>query len=350
MEYTKTLLDSTAVRAVLALTVLYACIRIALLPPYRPKITPQVANLPGPPPVPWIGWLLGNMMDVADYRYTVMHPTWIEMGWTGRVQHICAQDTIWTFDPAAIGHVFQHSDVWERTSNSDRILKRITGLGLLTTKGADHRRQRRIVNPAFSTNAIKEMVPVMFEKAEQLSALLGRCVDDESLQSFASRYPPKPEDRVPGARKVDMLHLSTKLTQDVIGKVGFNTDFESLEPKENVLDSSINRMLNLVFDDGVTIMMQNMFALLDYLVRSIPHAYPQTQPSLTTAHPEPSRHQPVPWDHGEAYQSKLNLCRLLLTSAPDPREEQGDRDRSRARRGRHRHRHGLPPCARRLQP
>ncbi|KLT42140.1 cytochrome P450 [Cutaneotrichosporon oleaginosum] len=203
------------------------------------------------------------MADLAEYRDTVMHPDWVAMGWTGRCQHIMGQETIWTYDPVAMGSILQSADVWERAKNTERLLRRITGSGMLTAKGAAHRRQRRIVNPAFSTTAIKAMVPAMFEKAELCATLLGRCVDDDSLESFASRYPPKPEDRVPGARKVDMLALCSKLTQDVIGAAGFNTDLESLRPADNPLDNSIQYMLNTIFDDTIISMGQNLYWLLD---------------------------------------------------------------------------------------
>lgn len=269
MEYAQRLfglLDAWPVQVVLGLLLFYACLRLAFLPPYRPKQTREVANLPGPPPMPYFGWLIGNMADLEEFRDTIMHPDWVAMGWTGRCQHVMAQDTIWTYDPVAMGHILQHADVWERPKSIERLLGRITGSGLLTAKGASHRRQRRIVNPAFSTNAIKAMIPSMFEKADMCAALLGRCVDDDSLESFASRYPPKPEDRVPGARKVDLLALCSKLTQDVIGAAGFHTDLESLRPKENPLDSSIQYMLNTLFDDTIILMGQNLYWTLDKIV------------------------------------------------------------------------------------
>ncbi|GMK54276.1 hypothetical protein CspeluHIS016_0108620 [Cutaneotrichosporon spelunceum] len=266
MEYAQRLLgvlDDWPARILLGLTLFYVCLRIALLPPHRPKQTREVKNLPGPPSPPWIGWLIGNMGDIAEFRDTVMHPDWIKMGWTGRCEHIFGQETIWTYDPVAMGSVLQQADVWQRADNTERLLGRITGQGLLTAKGADHRRQRRIVNPAFSTTAIKAMIPTMFDKAELCADILGQCIDDDSLEHFAARYPPKPEDRVPGARKVDMLALCSKLTQDVIGAAGFNTDLESLRPKENALDSSIQFMLNTLFDDTIILMAQNLFWSLD---------------------------------------------------------------------------------------
>ncbi|BEJ03420.1 hypothetical protein CcaverHIS641_0105950 [Cutaneotrichosporon cavernicola] len=266
MEYAQRLLgllDAWPVRVVLGLTLFYVCLRIALLPPHRPKQTREVANLPGPPSPPYVGWLIGNMGDIAEFRDTVMHPDWIKMGWTGRCQHIFGQETIWTYDPVAMGSILQQADVWQRADNTERLLGRITGSGLLTAKGADHRRQRRIVNPAFSTNAIKAMIPTMFDKADLCANILGQCVDDDSLEHFAARYPPKPEDRVAGARKVDLLALMSKLTQDVIGAAGFNTDLESLRPKENALDSSIQFMLNTLFDDTIILMAQNLFWSLD---------------------------------------------------------------------------------------
>lgn len=267
--YTKGLLDLWVVRAALVLVGVYGFLRWILLPPYRPKPTPEVANLPGPDSVPWIGWLIGNLQELQDYQDTIMHPRWIEMGWTGRCQHICGQDTIWTFDPVSLGHILQQSDIWVRPSNVERILGRITGDGLLTARGTAHRRQRKIINPAFSTNAIKQMVPRMYAKADELSALIERIIDDDRIESFASQHPAKDVDRVPGARKVNFLGLTSKFTQDVIGSVGFNVDFQSLQPKENPLDWSINRMLNVIFDDTIILMAQNLYWAADKIVRSM---------------------------------------------------------------------------------
>lgn len=40
--------------------------------------------------------------------------------------------------------------------------------GLLTVEGDDHRRQRKIIAPAFTTQHIKSLTPFFFEKAEQV--------------------------------------------------------------------------------------------------------------------------------------------------------------------------------------
>ncbi len=272
MEYAQRLLgllDAWPIRVVLGFTLLYACLRLALLPPYRPKQTREVANLPGPPPVPYFGWLIGNMAELEQFRDTIMHPDWIEMGWTGRCQHVMGQETIWTYDPVAMGSILQNAEVWERPKSIERVLGRITGKGMLTAKGASHRRQRRIVSPAFSTNAIKAMIPAMLEKADLCANLLGRYVEDESLERFATRYPAKPEDRVPGARKVDVFGLCSRLTQDVIGEAGFHVDLECLQPKENLLDNSIQKMLNTLFDDTIILMGQNLYWSLDKIVSGL---------------------------------------------------------------------------------
>lgn len=51
---------------------------------------------------------------------------------------------------------------------SKRILEDILGRGLLTLDPVDHKRQRRVLNPAFSMAAIKTMVEDFFEEGYKL--------------------------------------------------------------------------------------------------------------------------------------------------------------------------------------
>jgi hypothetical protein len=78
------------------------------------------------------------------------------------------------------------------------------GNGLLVAEGADHKRQRRVLNQCFSQQAIKDLVPIFYDKAEELSEkLLG--LIEEDPENEAAPTPTKPEDQQPGGRKVDIM-------------------------------------------------------------------------------------------------------------------------------------------------
>jgi cytochrome P450 len=238
-------------------------------PDHSPSNTPEVRALPGPAR-PWFGWLLGNMAQLADHRETLIHPDWFQWGWTGIYESLFAQKRIYTFDPVAIGYIFAHPDEFERPRDLRTILGHIMGAAsLVTTEGDQHRRLRRALNPAFSAGSIRAMQPAIFEKAGELVRLFERLIDDDGLEGYAG-HPPAPEDRVPGARKIDVFKFAGSLTTDVIGVAGFEHDFNSLSPEDDSPELLANRFNNLVdAANGMALLTeaQNILPVLDKIVR-----------------------------------------------------------------------------------
>lgn len=68
-------------------------------------------------------------------------------------------------------------------------LGRILGYGILFAEGETHKRQKRIINPSFSTSHIKEMVPVFTQHAHKASTrnLLNPLIDPLSGNSGTRR-------------------------------------------------------------------------------------------------------------------------------------------------------------------
>ncbi|BEJ14990.1 hypothetical protein CspHIS471_0407570 [Cutaneotrichosporon sp. HIS471] len=236
-----------------------------LTPPNSPHNTSEVRALPGPSR-PWFGWLLGNMAQLADHRETLIHPDWFQWGWTGMYESLFAQKRIYTFDPAVVGYIFAHPDEFERPRDLRTILGHIMGSdSLVVNEGEKHRRMRRALNPAFSGGAIKDMLPTIYEKAGQLVGLFERLVDDDGLEGYAA-HPPAQEDRVRGARKIDVFKFAGNLTTDVIGVAGFEHDFNSLSPEDDSPELLANRFNRLVdAANGMVLLTeaQNILPVLD---------------------------------------------------------------------------------------
>ncbi|CAK9780248.1 cytochrome P450 [Cutaneotrichosporon oleaginosum] len=251
--------------APLALTLALWLISRLLKPPHSPRNTPEVRALPGPAR-PRFGWLLGNMAQLADHRETLIHPDWFQWGWTGVYESLFAQKRIYTFDPAAVGYIFAHPDEFERPRDLRTILGHIMGAdSLVVNEGEKHRRMRRALNPAFSAGAIKEMMPAMLEKAGEMVALFERLIDEEALESYAARAP-APEDRVPGARKIDVFKFAGNLTTDIIGIAGFEHDFNSLSPEDDspaLLANRFNRLVDAANGMVLLTEAQNIMPVLD---------------------------------------------------------------------------------------
>jgi cytochrome P450 len=126
------------------------------------------------------------------------------------------------------------------------------GKGLLIAEGADHRRQRRVLNPAFSPAAVKEMIPIFYDKATELKEKLQMIIEDDSIE--ASPTPATEIDKVQGGKKMDVSKWIAQATLDVyasstesdfrIGIAGFGYDFKALSSEKNELSEAFRKMFS----------------------------------------------------------------------------------------------------------
>ncbi|GBB90199.1 hypothetical protein RclHR1_17090003 [Rhizophagus clarus] len=94
----------------------------------------------------------------------------------------------------------------------------MVGRGLVFSEGEDHKRQRKMMNPAFAHNNVKEMVPAFIRVSSILKGLI--------------------EDKVKlGESEINLTPYMSKATLDVIGLVGFNYEFNSLTSSNELADA-----------------------------------------------------------------------------------------------------------------
>ncbi|KAI5455676.1 cytochrome P450 78A3 [Mariannaea sp. PMI_226] len=89
----------------------------------------------------------------------------------------------------------------------------IFGKGLLLAEGKEHDMQRKIVAPAFSTQSIRAMAPVIWEKALLMSKYLQDEISDADM----------------GTKSIEISDWLNRATLDIIAKIGFGYDTKSLE-------------------------------------------------------------------------------------------------------------------------
>ncbi|KAM9356434.1 cholesterol 24-hydroxylase-like [Pholidichthys leucotaenia] len=110
--------------------------------------------------------------------------------------------------------------------------QRFLGNGLLTAQNHEvWYKQRRMMDPAFSSLYLRGLVDTFNEKAEELMDLL--------------------RDYADGKTKVNMLHLLNRVTMDVITKVGFGVDLKCLSstsPLPNAVELCLEGMLHYLRD------------------------------------------------------------------------------------------------------
>lgn len=233
--------------------------------PYR-EATLTFRNLRGPARTSLV-W--GNLGEIIKAPPCGKHDEWIaEYGHTIRYTMMFGETRIVTTDPVALGFILQHSYEFVKPERTNQFLERMLGNGVLTAEGDVHRRQRRVLNPAFGPAAIRDMSPVFYDKAYELQRKFNTFIEDEAAADadVTSPTPAKDVDRVPGARKIDVMRYLGQTTLDVIGVAGFNYDFKTLSERRNPLAEAFNAM----FQSGTRItalgILQNFFPILDFIV------------------------------------------------------------------------------------
>ncbi|KAJ7506052.1 cytochrome P450 [Mycena galericulata] len=136
---------------------------------------------------------------------------------------------LYTSDTKALTHITNHSDLYQKPGFVRYHLSRIVGTGLLVVEGDDHRRQRKILNPAFGISQIRELTNVLLEKSIQLRDI------------WAEEIAGEPN----GVARINVLSWASKMTLDAIGQAGFNYQFNALDPAGE--PSELNNIFNRLF-------------------------------------------------------------------------------------------------------
>ncbi len=194
-----------------------------------------------------------------------VHSKWIKLyGATFRYQVMFGNHRFFTADPVALSYVLGHPDIFPKPEQVRRNMEEILGKGVLVAEGADHRRQRKVLNPCFSAGAVREMVPIFLDKAYDLKDKLLALIDDESIE--ASPTPAKPEEKIPGGRKIDVMRYLGQCTLDVIGVAGFNYDFAALRQPKNELAEAYREMFGASQELTVMAVLQSLVPVLSRIV------------------------------------------------------------------------------------
>lgn len=197
-------------------------------------------NLPGPKPSSLI-W--GSLRDVINAAPSMAHLKWTKTyGSTYRYWGLLGDHRVTSVDPTFLTYVLGNDELFHKPRPAQAMLRGILGNGLVATEGDLHTRQRRVVSPAFSTSAIRDMIPLFYDKAEELRDKLLEFVEGGGSE-MPSPTPPAPEDEAKGGRKIDVTKYLGQMTVDIIGQAGFGYDLASLTDKPNELAEAFRIMM-----------------------------------------------------------------------------------------------------------
>ncbi|KAI4520759.1 cytochrome P450 [Schizophyllum commune Loenen D] len=121
---------------------------------------------------------------------------------------------LYVADPKALHHiVVKDQDIYEEHPHFISANSILFGKGLLTTLGDHHKRQRRLMNPVFSTAHMRNMIPIFQEVVGILRSTLEKQTEN-------------------GPAEVNMLHWMGRTALELVGRAGLGCSFDTLMPDD----------------------------------------------------------------------------------------------------------------------
>ncbi|KAF9066297.1 cytochrome P450 [Rhodocollybia butyracea] len=160
-------------------------------------------------------WIWGHEFKIFQHEACEMYIEWAaSLGPMYRVKAALFQpEIIIVGDNSAARHILQNCYTsYVKAPAFQGLLRSHLGNGLATVEGEEHKYQRRLLAPAFTSGAVEAMADDIFS-----------CVD-KMTQNLRSALIDTGETNDTGV--VDMVPIMSACTLDIIGRVGFGHDFE----------------------------------------------------------------------------------------------------------------------------
>ncbi|KAF5360341.1 hypothetical protein D9756_005086 [Leucocoprinus leucothites] len=162
-------------------------------------------RIPGPRPS---SWLAGNIPQFYDKTGKYYYQFLREYGSVMRLSGLLGERLLFLHDPKALHHIFvKDQHIYEEAPAFIAINKVFFGEGLLSTLGEQHKKQRKMLNPVFSTG---HMPPIFYEVTGRLQKAFMNQVKN-------------------GPKEIDMLHWMSRTALELIGQSGMGYSFDSLK-------------------------------------------------------------------------------------------------------------------------
>jgi cytochrome P450 len=156
---------------------------------------PQTPSLKGAP-------LIGQLLEFRDRRLELQLRVARECGDLGRIR--IGPIAAYVASSAELAHqvLVESADAFTKSRGLGKFARPLIGDGLLSSEHELHRRQRKLMSPAFSHRRIATYASTMADLTERAQA------------------------RLPDGATVDVAHEMTRLTLAIVGKTLFDTNVE----------------------------------------------------------------------------------------------------------------------------
>ncbi|KAM5533683.1 hypothetical protein V8D89_012650 [Ganoderma adspersum] len=169
--------------------------------------SPGLQNLPGPPSP---SWLKGNTEQLMGRHSNEWNRQNAETyGPLSKLTGPFGHTWINVYDPKALYSIaIKDQDVWQKNAGAANV--RLLGPGLLTTEGAQHRKQRKMLTPVFSISYLRGITSVFYETTHKLR--------DGLIADIGA----------PGSKEVDILKWMGRAALELLGQGALCYSFDPL--------------------------------------------------------------------------------------------------------------------------
>ncbi|GBB94345.1 hypothetical protein RclHR1_02340002 [Rhizophagus clarus] len=169
----------------------------------------SIRKIPGPPSDNPISGNLTSLITRESDGFIEPQLKWVrKYGNIVKYNGLFNNLIIFVADPKIIQEITL-SKTYEFVKPYNKSAIALLGNGLLFAEGEVHKRQRKMMNPAFAHSSIKEMVPTFTRVTSVLKSLIENDINQ-------------------GKSYINFTPYISKTTLDIIGLVGFSYEFNSL--------------------------------------------------------------------------------------------------------------------------
>ncbi|VDB84019.1 unnamed protein product [Peniophora sp. CBMAI 1063] len=196
--------------------------------------------VPGPPRK---SFLTGDLHDLYGVDGLPHLEALSLYGGIAKVHGLFGDVLLTVSDPRALAHILVN-DVQKfpalDVSGTYDMHRYLMGPGLLATNGSAHRRQRKILNPAFSISQIRGLAPLMREISVQLRDLI---IDDVTSGVQVGSQESK-------LQEIDIAEWLGRAALDFVGRCGFGHDFHALQGDADTYVHAVKDMIPTIASLG----------------------------------------------------------------------------------------------------
>ncbi|KAF8807052.1 cytochrome P450 [Phlegmacium glaucopus] len=165
-------------------------------------------NLPGPPSQSFLFGVFPQLFNTNAWEF---HKEIAQKyGSVIKIKAFLGENQLYVFDPKALHHIIVKDQyIYEEPSSFIQGNRLYFGPGLLGSLGDHHRRQRKMLNPMFSSGHMREIIPVFYDVAYKLRDVFVHRTKD-------------------GPQEIEVLSWMTRTALELIGQSGLGYSFDPL--------------------------------------------------------------------------------------------------------------------------